>query len=308
MNEESASLAPHSAAALSLRQQLVNALLLMRVHFSIFLMPVFWLALWQAPQAATVQTLLVFGILHLLVYPASNGYNCYYDRDTGPIGGLEAPPPPNRLLYFMAWGFDLAALALAWQLNAQFAAMVLVYTLASKAYSHPAIKLKRMLAAGTFTVVFFQGAFTYFMVLAGLGYDLGQALAGHHAFFAATSSLFLLGTYPVSQVFQHEEDAAQGVNTLSLNLGIAGTFKWAVLCSLPAFGLLLLGASFSQQTLQMALGGLLLLVLPYRQVQHIGYLIYHNQPSASFFKPVTQLLAISSLALSGILFLLYLAR
>jgi hypothetical protein len=38
----------------------------------------------------------VFVILHLLLYPASNGFNSYHDRDTGPVGGQQLLQPEGR--------------------------------------------------------------------------------------------------------------------------------------------------------------------------------------------------------------------
>lgn len=79
---------------------------LLRFHFSFFLMPVFWLSLSQVKNIHTGNTIFVFIILHLLVYPASNGYNSYMDKDTSSIGGIKTlnSQPGNyfiRLLYWM---------------------------------------------------------------------------------------------------------------------------------------------------------------------------------------------------------------
>jgi 1,4-dihydroxy-2-naphthoate octaprenyltransferase len=41
------------------------------------------------------------------------------------------------------------------------------------------------------------------------------------------TSLMLLGSYPLTQVYQHEEDAKRGDITLSLKLGIKGTFVFS---------------------------------------------------------------------------------
>jgi 1,4-dihydroxy-2-naphthoate octaprenyltransferase len=42
------------------------------------------------------------------------------------------------------------------------------------------------------------------------------------------SSLMLLGSYPITQVYQHEEDGKRGDRTISLMLGIRGTFYFTV--------------------------------------------------------------------------------
>ena len=72
---------------------------LLRLPFSIFLSPLYFFALSQVPDIHWSKAIIVFFILHFLVYPASNGYNSYMDRDTESIGGLEKPPPPSRQLY-----------------------------------------------------------------------------------------------------------------------------------------------------------------------------------------------------------------
>ncbi len=65
---------------------------------------------------------LLFVILHLCLYTASNSFNSYYDRDTGPIGGVEHPPMPTREL--LHWSLGLDALGIAFGTNwAAFSAM-----------------------------------------------------------------------------------------------------------------------------------------------------------------------------------------
>ena len=89
-----------------------KALPLLRIPFSIYLMPVFWFGLsalrgpWSGWRA-----LGVFVVLHLLAYPASNGYNSYYDKDEGSIGGLKTPPKVTPELLHLVWAFDVLAVA-----------------------------------------------------------------------------------------------------------------------------------------------------------------------------------------------------
>ena len=52
-----------------------STLRLLRLPFSFFLMPVYWFALSQVVEKDWTRAILIFVILHLLVYPASNGYN-----------------------------------------------------------------------------------------------------------------------------------------------------------------------------------------------------------------------------------------
>ncbi|WP_025609299.1 UbiA family prenyltransferase [Pontibacter actiniarum] len=220
-------------------KQYSSALTLMRIPFSVYLMPVFWFALSTLQQVDVWRAAMVFLILHVFVYPASNGYNSYYDRDEGSIGGLKNPPRVNRQLMHLVLLFDVCAVLLGLLLSPLFACLVALYLLISKAYSYEGIRLKKHPVASTFVVTFFQGAFTYAMVQVGVGLSLPQVLKTPNVWFALVSTLFLCGSYPLTQIYQHEEDSRRGDRTLSLLLGIKGTYLFAALSLLAGAALLL---------------------------------------------------------------------
>ena len=80
---------------------------LLRFHFSFFLMPVYWFAMSQLLHPDMRRAMLVFFIIHFLLYPSSNGYNSYMDRDEESIGGLKTPLAPTRQLYYVTLTMDL---------------------------------------------------------------------------------------------------------------------------------------------------------------------------------------------------------
>ncbi len=84
-----------------------NTIKLLRIPFSFFLMPLFLFAYSQAETVIHHQALFSFLIIHLLVYPASNGYNSYIDRDEDSIGGLEKPPMPTIQLFYLTLFLDI---------------------------------------------------------------------------------------------------------------------------------------------------------------------------------------------------------
>ncbi|WP_242478920.1 UbiA family prenyltransferase [Hymenobacter lapidiphilus] len=216
-----------------------KALPLLRIPFSVYLMPVFWFGLSALPGPFSIgRAVGVFVVLHLLAYPASNGYNSYYDRDEGSIGGLRTPPKVSPELLHLVWLFDALAVAGGWLLSPIFAGLVAVYLLVSKAYSYEGIRLKKYPLLSTAVVVVFQGAYTFLMTQVGVGADQGQLLTPDNLLLALVSSLFLAGSYPLTQVYQHAEDARRGDRTLSLRLGIRGTFVFAGLALATGAGLL----------------------------------------------------------------------
>jgi 1,4-dihydroxy-2-naphthoate polyprenyltransferase len=138
---------------------------LLRFHFSFFLMPVFLFALSETTHVNTLHAIIVFIILHVLVYPASNGYNSYMDRDEGSIGGIAKPLAPTKQLFWGSIVMDSIAILSSLYISYYFAAGLLCYIIASRAYSYRGIRLKKYPVGGYLTVIFFQGAVTYFLVI-----------------------------------------------------------------------------------------------------------------------------------------------
>src|SRR5689334_6228380 len=112
---------------------------LLRFHFSFFLMPVYLFALSRVVYTNWWRALLIFVILHLLVYPASNGYNSYMDRDETSIGGIKNPLQPTRELFLITVAMDIVAVILSLLVTIYFALGILLYILASRAYSYRGI-------------------------------------------------------------------------------------------------------------------------------------------------------------------------
>lgn len=194
---------------------------LLRFHFSFFLMPVYWFALSQTVNINTAHAILVFFILHLLIYPASNGYNSYMDRDTESIGGIKKPMLPTKQLFYTGIVLDTLGILLGFFISTWFVLGIFLYILASRAYSYRGIRLKKYPIGGYLTVIIFQGAVTFFLVMHGCSSNktLQVPAAG-----IVAASLLIGGFYPLTQIYQHRQDKADGVTTLSMLLGYKGTF------------------------------------------------------------------------------------
>jgi 1,4-dihydroxy-2-naphthoate polyprenyltransferase len=202
-----------------------STLQLLRLPFSFFLMPVYWFALSQVVDRDWGRAVLIFFILHALVYPASNGYNSYMDRDTTPIGGLANPLPPTRTLFWVTLAMDLAALALGFIIGLYFVAGLALYILASRAYSYRGIRLKKYPFLGWLTVISCQGALVFFLVYQGSHPSAAIAESLQLPYIAMVAcSLLLGGFYPLTQIYQHQADRTDGVRTLSMVLGYRGSF------------------------------------------------------------------------------------
>jgi len=201
----------------------VNTLLLLRFPFSFFLLPVSLFSLWFAQDVDTGTVALVFFIWHFLVYPSSNGYNSFHDRDSGPIGGLANPPMPDKNLLIVVNIMDALAIVLAAFVGFMFATFVVIYICFSRLYSYRGIRFKQYPIWGYLVVIFFQGSwvFTANTLIFSPFSDLSS---GTHWLGKGISMLLIATIYPITQIYQHDADRSDGVTTLSMLLGIKGTF------------------------------------------------------------------------------------
>lgn len=212
----------------------------LRIPFSYFLLPIFLFALSLSPNLSELGMLGLLVILHFCIYPASNAYNSYFDKDEGSIGGLKNPPKVDKNVLYLAWTFDLLGLLLTQWLfnNFTLSAMILVYIIVSRAYSNSHIRLKRYAILSWLIAGFFQGAWVVWLVYIGLNEFEFQVIFNEKIFYGGLlASAILWGSYPMTQIYQHEEDAKRGDRTMSIILGIKGTFLFTGLC----FGLATLG-------------------------------------------------------------------
>ena len=271
-----------------------SAFLHLRLLFTVFLMPVFLFALSQVPQINVQNTVLTFIIWHLLVYPASNGYNSYFDKDEGSIALIETPPPVDKSLYYFSLFLDILALLLSLYVGWILFLSVLFYGIISKMYSHPSFRFKKYPLVSFLIVFIFQGAFVYWSTYASIsgldtleGWNLNFTLAG------LICSCLIGATYPLTQVYQHEEDSNRGDTTLSIVLGIRGSFYFSALLFLFSSMLLY----FYWDRLEMSTNFWIFLALAspvFILFSNWFFTVYHD-PSKANFKNMSRMTLLSSI-------------
>lgn len=216
-----------------------NTLKLLRFPFSIFLLPVTLFALFYIHPKLDLNLFLVLFVWHVLVFPASNGYNSFNDRDEGPIGGLKSPPLPTIELLNLCNIMDGVAILLSVLVSFYFTFFVAIYIVVSRLYSNKNIRLKKYPFIGFMVVFIFQGAWIFCADL--FAFSCQNLLKNNMVIFSAIASSFFIGTiYPITQIYQHESDKKDNVNTLSMVLGIKGTFIFSALFFLIATGFVFL--------------------------------------------------------------------
>jgi len=159
--------------------------------------------------------------------------NSVFDNDTGDIGYLIAPPPlPKHLL-----AFSVALLAggqvLAFALPPAFRLAYAICFALSILYSVPPFRFKAVAGVDWLINMWGFGTLTPFAAWAATGRPLDP---GHALVLLAFCPLFA-GLYPLTQLYQLEEDRLRGDRTLALLLGLRASLGVAIGCTLFAFAL-----------------------------------------------------------------------
>jgi 1,4-dihydroxy-2-naphthoate octaprenyltransferase len=200
----------------------------LRLPFSFFLLPVFLFALSQSASVNWLHAIIAFAILHLLIFPSSNGYNSYQDKDEASIGGLKHPPKVTRNLFYVTLLMDITGVGCSLFVSVYFALLVLIFILVSRAYSYRKLRLKKYAIIGFLTVFLFQGAFVYLLTSAAITtIPFTEFFTLNNIICMTVASLFIGSVYPLTQIYQHESDKKDGVISISYKLGYIGTFVFS---------------------------------------------------------------------------------
>jgi len=233
----------------------------LRLPFSFFLMPVFLFALSQAAIINWSTTAIAFVILHLFIFPSSNGYNSYQDRDETSIGGLKHPPKVSRNLFYATLLLDIIGVLAALLVSVYFSLFVLIFVIMSRAYSYRNVRLKKYAVMGFLTVFIFQGAFVYMMASSAItDFHIEKFFTLRNIICMCVASLFMGSIFPLTQIYQHEADKKDGVISISYKLGYTGTFLFSAI--LFSIATIFLFYYFNIKHQQIALVLFLVIMLP----------------------------------------------
>jgi 4-hydroxybenzoate polyprenyltransferase len=192
------------------------------------------------------------------------GLNSAFDRDEGDVAYLKRPPPPPSHLAAFSLGLMGAGQVMALVLPARFTAVYAICFVLSILYSVPPFRLKAVAGADWLINMWGFGTLTPYAGWAttGLPLDASRAMV-----LLAFCPLFA-ALYPLTQLYQIEEDARRGDRTFALVLGVRRSLDLAIGAVLVAFGLFFAAAPKDPLPLALlgaALIGWLALLLPWRR-------------------------------------------
>lgn len=159
--------------------------------------------------------------------------NSVFDKDEGDIGYLNAPPPlPRHLLAFSLVLLGAGQLV-AVTLPPAFGIAYAICFVLSILYSVPPFRFKAVAGVDWLINMWGFGSLTPFAAWAATGRPLD---VGHALVLIGFCPLFA-GLYPLTQLYQLEEDQRRGDRTLALLLGLRASLAVAIACTLAAFAL-----------------------------------------------------------------------
>ncbi|MEO7040481.1 MAG: UbiA family prenyltransferase [Gemmatimonadaceae bacterium] len=157
--------------------------------------------------------------------------NSAHDRDEGDIGYLDAPPPSPKHLALFGFLLMAAGQAIALALPGAFAIAYAICFAMSLLYSVPPVRLKAVAGADWVINMIGFGTLTPYagwaLTLLPLTRSGVWALAGFAPLFAAL--------YPLTQLYQLDEDRARGDRTLALVLGVRASLLVSIIATAAAF-------------------------------------------------------------------------
>ena len=142
--------------------------------------------------------------------------NSAYDQDEGDVAYLRRPPPAP--MHLGGFGFTLMAVGLvgAFQLPPAYGMAYSVCLGMSVLYSVPPIRLKAVPGADWAVNMLGFGTLT---PLAGWA-ATGLPITSTGGFILLAFGLLFAGLYPLTQIYQFEEDERRGDRTLARSLGV----------------------------------------------------------------------------------------
>jgi 4-hydroxybenzoate polyprenyltransferase len=160
--------------------------------------------------------------------------NSAFDRDEGDVAYLRSPPPPPRHLFAFGVGLMLTGLVVACLLSGTYLAAYATCVVMSLAYSVPPLRLKAV--AGADWVINMWG-FGTLTPLAGWA-ATGMAVSPTGWLVLLAFCPLFAAFYPLTQIYQMDEDRRRGDRTLALRLGANRSLLVAAGCAALAFALL----------------------------------------------------------------------
>ncbi|MFH1845599.1 MAG: UbiA family prenyltransferase [bacterium] len=190
-----------------------------------------------AGTAPVWQGLLAWFVWVVCLNGGTLAFNSAYDQDEGDVAYLRAPPPPPAHLVSCSLFLMLVGIGLAFLVSAAFGWITALCGALSIVYSHPRTRWKGIAGADLgVNMVGYGGCTTLAGIVAGQTIMAGDsALTDPTTWYLVAGFGLLFGScYPLTQIYQLDEDQQRGDRTLVAALGLHRSLWLAVALTLAA--------------------------------------------------------------------------
>lgn len=190
----------------------------LRWHYQLFILSgCFLFGGLFAPDMEWNTFLIHFLVVHLLLFGGATAYNSFWDKDTGPVGGLQKVPPMKPWMHPVSLLIQFPGLVAGWWIGWEYILVYVIAMLMFWMYSSPLFRWKgrpllSMVAIGVST-----GWAGFWLGLLSAGGQLSN-LVGWVGSIGVM--LIILSMYPMSQIYQVLEDYERGDRTFTVHYGL----------------------------------------------------------------------------------------
>ncbi|REL32800.1 hypothetical protein DYD21_13305 [Rhodohalobacter sp. SW132] len=204
-------------------REIFHFILHLRLHYQFLILSGgYLLGGFMAGEMNTQQFWMQFLNVHILLFGGATAYNSFWDKDTGPIGGLKNPPKMTQWMHPVSILFMFAGLILSLWVGLLYALVYFISLVLFWLYSTPLARWK--------------GDPILSLIAIGISTGMASVLLGNLAAGGAISwpvllssvgaTFILLSLYPVSQIFQMEEDMKRNDRTFAIAFGVTGVKRF----------------------------------------------------------------------------------
>lgn len=201
-------------------KEILNFIVHLRLHYQFFILSGgYLLAALFVEDVNWSQFWMQFLNVHVLLFGGATAYNSWWDKDEGPIGGLKSPPKMQRWMWLVSLQIQFVGLIWAYKAGLNFAIIYAVSMLFFWLYSTPLARWKGRPLLSLVAIGVSTGTNSFLLGFLAAG---GYPITFFEDAIAVGVAFVLLSLYPVSQVFQTDEDSARGDQTFAARFGLIG--------------------------------------------------------------------------------------
>jgi 1,4-dihydroxy-2-naphthoate octaprenyltransferase len=200
-------------------------------HFvlSLIFLPVFLFAISQTQDINWLHTTLFFVVMFILVQPSIRMQITYANMQLSKCDIAETEQA--KKLFKISTAMDgLAVVFSTLIFSLEVGAGVLTYLLLSKLHNSNPIRLKKYAIISWLLTMAMQGV----LLFALTQYACGKIMLITNVFALQATTFFVGFIFPLLQMYTHQQDANRGDLTISLRLGLKGTFTLSLVAFLVA--------------------------------------------------------------------------